>query len=528
MRSLALACVSALAGMALCAGAQASRGAIARPKLPLGHAGRWITDAQGRVVIVHGVNMVYKVAPYYPAATGFGDDDVAFLARMGFNAVRVGVIWKAVEPRPGAYDNSYLNHIAATVNVLARHGIVSLLDFHQDMYNERFQGEGAPDWAVQDDGLPPVPRRGFPGNYETMPALQHAYDHFWDNSSGQPNDSCAARSGEAGCRAGGKHEGVGLQDRYAAAWRRVARRFRGDRSVLGYELFNEPFPGTPYLTCIRPSGCPAFDAKLTAFNRRVNRAIRSVDRRTLVWYEPNVLFDYGFATNVGPLDDPQAGFSWHDYCLIGSPQGCPSNATTMANAARHVAHTHEATMMSEFGATTSTADLASMVALADRNMVPWLEWAYCGCSDPTGAGNLEAIVLDPSRPPTASNLVIPTLRTLVEPYPQLISGTPLSWGFTPSSKTFKLRYSPARAGGHGRFEPGAVTEIATPALVYAGDYAVRVKGGAIISEQGASTLEIAACRRARSISVTVSRSGRSHESCRPSRHLLPGGAIRAR
>src|ERR1700726_1283727 len=78
--------------------------AVAAPALPLGPAGRWITDASGRVVVVHGINMVYKLPPYYPAAAGFSDDDAAFLHSIGFNAVRVGVIWKALEPKPGAYS----------------------------------------------------------------------------------------------------------------------------------------------------------------------------------------------------------------------------------------------------------------------------------------------------------------------------------------------------------------------------------------------------------------------------------------
>jgi len=487
--SLTLACGVALAFSLLCAGASA-----AGPRLPLGHAGRWITDARGRVVIVHGVNMVYKVAPYYPAAAGFGNDDAAFLARMGFNAVRVGVIWKAVEPEPGVYDDAYLNQIAATVKTLARHGIVSLLDFHQDMYNELFQGEGAPDWAVQDDGLPPVPQTGFPGNYLEMPALEQAYDHFWDNSPGPG--------------------GIGLEDRYAAAWRHVAVRFRGDRSVLGYELFNEPWPGTGYAACLTPAGCPGFDSKLTAFNRTVDAAIRAVDRRTMVWYEPNVLFDFGAPTNVGALDDPHAGFSWHDYCLTGS---CSTYGKVMANAAEHVAQTREATMMTEFGATNDTATLEMVVRLADQNMVPWLEWAYCGCSDPTtsGPGDEQAIVRNPAQAPRGSNVVMPTLRALVEPYPQVISGTPLSWSFDPTSRVFKFRFTTARASGRGRFRPGAVTEISTPKLVYGGHYAVRVKGGAIVSRRGAPVLEIASCRHARTMSVTVSASGRDHESCRP-------------
>ena len=93
--------------------AQGSASALAAPELPLRHAGRWITDAHGRVVIVHGINMVYKLPPYSPAAVGFGDDDAVFLARSGFNVVRVGVIWKAVEPRPAAYDDGYLSAISA-------------------------------------------------------------------------------------------------------------------------------------------------------------------------------------------------------------------------------------------------------------------------------------------------------------------------------------------------------------------------------------------------------------------------------
>ena len=141
------------------------------PAQPLGHEGRWITDDHGRVVLIHAVNMVYKRPPYYPKAIGFGKDDAQFLHRHGFNGVRLGVIYAGVEPKPGKYDNAYLDHIAATERTLDKNGVFSLLDFHQDLYNEKFQGEGWPDWAVQDDGLS-NPRNGFPTNYLTNPALQ--------------------------------------------------------------------------------------------------------------------------------------------------------------------------------------------------------------------------------------------------------------------------------------------------------------------------------------------------------------------
>lgn len=464
--------------------------AVAAPRI--GHAARWITDRAGRVVVVHGFNMVYKVPPYYPAAAGFGADDAAFLEGLGFNVVRVGVIWKAVEPRPGVYDDGYLRHIAGTVRFLAKHGIFSLLDFHQDMYNELFQGEGAPDWAVQDDGLP-NPKNGFPANYLTNPALQRAEDHFWANGSGPG--------------------GAGLQDRYAAAWRHVARIFRNVGGVLGYELLNEPSAGTQFATCLGAPGCPAFDAELTAFDRRDASAIRTVDRHTLIFYEPDVGFDFGVATHVRALEHGPAGFAFHDYCLAPSPNGCRSEPRGISNALGHVGHTHEALLITEWGSNPYRGDLTGMMNLADRYMVPWIEWAYCPCRDPTGA-TPDPLVLDPAAPPLGANVGQLALHTLVEPFPQLIAGTPLSWGYNRQTKMLRLRYSTAKADGAGRFPPGAITEIATPRLIYGRPYAVHVHGAAIVSRPGARILKIAACPGARNISLQVFRSGRDRESCR--------------
>jgi endoglycosylceramidase len=454
------------------------------------------------VVIVHGINMVYKLPPYYPSAVGFGNDDAAFLARIGFNAVRVGVLWQAVEPQPGVYDPAYLTQIAATVSTLARHGILALLDFHQDQYNQLFQGEGFPSWSVQDDGLPAEPQLGFGADYIGMPALSRAFDNFWANSPGPG--------------------GVGLQTRYAAAWQQVALRFRADPSVLGYELMNEPWPGSVWPTCAQTQGCPTFDqGPLASFYRRVIQSVRRVDQRTLIWYEPQVLFNYASATNLPALGDPRLGFAFHDYCLakdfLGTDTGCsPLDDLVFQHAIAHVAATHDALLMTEFGATNDIGDLTTMVQRADRDMVPWLEWAYCGCHDPTtsGPGNTQAIVIDPAKPPAGSNLVLPTLHALVEPYPQVIAGTPLGWGFNTAASTFTFRYSSRRATGKGVFRAGSVTQVATPAFTFPHGYAAKVTGGAIVSRRRAGVLEIALCPRVSTVSVTVTPAGRSRGSCR--------------
>src|SRR5262245_29725777 len=57
--------------------------AAAGPVAPLSDEGRWLTDATGRVVLLHGINEVEKRPPYLSAATGFGADDAAFLADEG-------------------------------------------------------------------------------------------------------------------------------------------------------------------------------------------------------------------------------------------------------------------------------------------------------------------------------------------------------------------------------------------------------------------------------------------------------------
>jgi endoglycosylceramidase len=478
MRRLLAACVVALA----CAPA-----AVASPTLPLGHDGRWITDAQGRVVNLHGINMVYKRPPYAPDAVGFGDDDAAFLASEGFNAVRLGVIYKAVEPEPGVYDDAYLDRIRATVDALAAHGVVALLDFHQDLYNERFQGEGWPDWAVMDDGLPAQPASGFPNNYLLMPALQHAFDHFFANDGG-------------------------LQDSYAAAWAHVAQRFRDAPNVVGYDLLNEPWPGTSWQDCINPTGCPANDAKLEAFDRRVLAAIRAVDPRGIVWHEPFVLFNQGAGTSVKALDDPNVGFSFHDYCLAaeqpGSDQACAkSDDLVFQHALEHVASTKEALLLTEFGATAATSVLGPMVQRADRTMVSWTEWHYCGCDDPTtsGPGDKQAIVLDPAKPPTGANLKAVTLDQLVRPYPQVVAGTPESWSY--ADGTFNARWATGAAKGD--------SEIVVPARAYPDGYAAQVLGGSITSKKGDRLLRVTACRGVPEVAVTVTRKGATRATCKP-------------
>ena len=71
-------------------------------------------DSEGRQVLFHGVNAVYKVAPFIPSDGAFdaqnsiNDQDIANLKSWGFNLMRLGVMWEAVEIAEGVYDYDYL------------------------------------------------------------------------------------------------------------------------------------------------------------------------------------------------------------------------------------------------------------------------------------------------------------------------------------------------------------------------------------------------------------------------------------
>ena len=200
-------------------------------------AGRWLLDPDGRVLVLHGVNMVNKTGNHEPGATGFGADDAAFLAEQGFTTVRLGLIWKAVEPSPGEYDDAYLESVRETTELLAAEGIWTLLDFHQDLYNERFQGEGAPDWAVQDDGLPAQPAARLP-----VQLLRRC------PRSGGPSTTSGRTTPDravSACRIATRPRG-----------RHVAEYFSSTPGVMGYDLFNEPWPGTGYAICMNPRRLP--------------------------------------------------------------------------------------------------------------------------------------------------------------------------------------------------------------------------------------------------------------------------------
>ena len=313
-------------------------------------------DGQGRQLILHGLNVVRKNDTWGSYAW-LQEDGYARMRSWGVNCVRLGFTWAALEPSPGQYNEECLRWLERQVAWARRQGIRVILDFHQDLYAARFS-DGAPDWATLTDGRPHVAGgEAWSEAYVTSPAVQRAMDNFFANRPGPG--------------------GVGLQDRFAAAWRTVAVRFAREPAVIGYDLMNEPFAGgvvpqgtgammaamaaemnragrTPPLDpqgvaalwsdpagraeLVKALGDPALYGRVldaseplyTAFDRqvlqpfyqRVAAAIREVDHEHLLLFENNGAGNMGVRSALEPLADaagrrdPRQAYAPHGYDIV--------------------------------------------------------------------------------------------------------------------------------------------------------------------------------------------------------------------
>jgi len=450
--------------------------------------GRYMVDDKNRIVLLHGVNAVWKLKPYFPPsdAAGFTPADADWLRDHGFNNVRLGTIFAGVMPEEGRIDANYLRQVDRVVQLLASRGIWVMLDFHQDLYNERFGGEGFPEWAVHDDGIPSDVSFGFPGNY-FHPATTRAFDNFWSNTAN-------------------------LWDHYRDAWMAVAAKWRNQPYLMGYDLMNEPYPGSEFATCANPVGCPAFDdLKLQAMYQHVLTGIRSVDPLNLVWLEPNFVFNGGARTFLGfltPLDDANLGFSWHKYCLLGvvlhsqgfeDLPGCEQwHQIVSDNAEEAIGQIGATTLVTEFGASDDLADIDQVMRQTDAQFTGWQYWHYKEWGDPTtesqesGGQGMFADDAD------LSTVKVDKLKLLERTYPQYTAGVPLELSFDVATGEFRYRYTPRDAGGP--------TEIYVPvALHYPGGYKIEVSGATARSVPGASRVVLENEPGAKEVQVTITR-----------------------
>lgn len=181
-----------------------------------------LVDDNGNLLILHGINHVIK-----DSTKGFVDENDSLIFRKikswGMNVVRYGVSWCGIEPECGNIDQEYLSRLDKRIHWAQECGLMLILDMHQDLYAQQW-ADGAPHWAVFTDGLPHTKTEVWSDAYMESAGLQRAVDNFWQNRPAA--------------------DGVGIQDHLVTCWTILAERYKDSKAVIGFDILNEPYPGS--------------------------------------------------------------------------------------------------------------------------------------------------------------------------------------------------------------------------------------------------------------------------------------------
>ena len=271
---------------------------------------RFVTDT-GEPFIPKGVNMVCKDSSKSYIGN-YSENDLSGLKESGCNLIRLGIFWDGAEPEPGIYDENYLNKLEILINMAAKADIPVFLDMHQDLFSVLY-ADGAPKWATLTDNKEHIRTGLWSESYLISPAVQHAFDNFWNNSPAA--------------------DGIGIRTHYINMWKHIASKFADNPYVIGYDVMNEPFPGSSgaqiaailgefeknggsisggfdeaalfgLISKIVPVTASFEQEILSPFYDELFSSIREVDKKTILIFESNYFANAGIPSHIRPAVDP--------------------------------------------------------------------------------------------------------------------------------------------------------------------------------------------------------------------------------
>lgn len=403
--------------------------------------GMWLKDKDGRVVILRGINTGgdSKIPPFEPFPT---EQSAGQIHSWGMNVVRYVTVWEGIEPEKGFYNEAFIDRMEEIVNWFTSRGIYVFIDMHQDLFSRKFCGDGAPLWAAIETTMEYKCGQNWFTYYPTE-AVTKSFTRFWTDDE--------------------------LQSHFIEAFRRIARRFKNNDLVFGYEIFNEPWHGEfDYM-----SG--KFEEKyLAPFYKKVIRALREEDPGGVILFEPAVLAGGLFLTQskLPPAGEPNLVYSPHYYplgALLGSEpdidkaiEGIDTDLKLVLEKAGELG---TPAILGEFGAHPSQYEGEKLIRgyydLLDKYMMGGTIWTY---APRDMEWNQEGMSLVDSELNER-----PYVNVVIRPYPRAISGIPVEFGFDADTKKFHLVYNDS-----GVTQP---TVIYVPNRVYTSGFNVVISDG---------------------------------------------------
>lgn len=403
--------------------------------------GLWLKDSQGRIVIMRGINAGgdSKIPPFEPFPT---EESAEQIRSWGLNVVRYVTVWEGIEPEEGVYSESFLDRMEQIINWLTSRGIFVFIDMHQDLFSRKYCGDGAPEWAALETSFEYECGPNWFTYYPTE-SVTKSFTRFWTDED--------------------------LQGHFINAFRMIARRFKDNEMVFGYEIFNEPWHGDfDYM-----SG--EFETEyLAPFYEKVIRAIREEDPGATVFFEPAVLAGGVFLTQskLPKLNAANLVYAPHYYplgALLGTEpdiesaiQGIDEDLKLVLEKASEL---QVASILGEFGAHPSQYEGEKLISgyydLLDKYMMSGTIWTY---APRDMEWNQEGMSLVDSQLNER-----PYVNVIIRPYPRAISGIPQQFGFEADTKKFYLVYE-----GSDITQP---TIIYIPRRVYTSGFKVQLSDG---------------------------------------------------
>jgi hypothetical protein len=276
-------------------------------------SGSWFRDQEKRYVLFRGVNFGSrsKMPPYLPIAPLDVHDiskldlkkeiesvksGLDLMKNLGFNIIRLLISWKAIEPRPNSNldellpeGNKYLEYMKVIIDELYARNLYVILDFHQDIANEVYGGDGFPDWAIAIDEehekpkAPTKPDKKWQFKYMINKSLKETLKSFWENDLTNIDEGL---------------KNYPVRTHLEKTIGQTVKFFKslngglGHPAIIAVEPFNEPHPST----------IPKkdFEVKfLVDYYRNVNSEIEKFDKSLFIFIEPRV--DWIMPTDTGGM-----------------------------------------------------------------------------------------------------------------------------------------------------------------------------------------------------------------------------------
>jgi endoglycosylceramidase len=363
-----------------------------------------LRDRDGRAVILRGMNVGKKEAPYIDFHTEA--DFARMRTEWGMNSLRLYFTWAAVEPTQGVYDDAYLDGVRTRLDWAAAHGIDVVLDLHQDVYGEGFGFDGAPRWTCDEARYAAFqPSTPWPVNY-LDPNVKACFDELWTDPA----------KGEA----------------HAAVWRHIALRLGDHPAVIGFDPINEPHWGSGDVFTFERD-------RLQAFYDRDVAAIRAVAPHWVAFLEPGSNRNIGLPTTLAPFAYDDVVYAPHAYdAAAETGQGFDAerrrafvdNVAALRSEADALG---TALWIGEYGGLGTDPGIgAYMDAAYDAASAVGASSMYWAYSNNGGYSVLDA----------DGNEIAPIMDAIVRPYPSRIAGTLLDWTHDEVARTLTVRYRP--------------------------------------------------------------------------------------